>query len=70
MDDLGNRVFYWLTDETNVTILLFGLTVLLSGSSLVLYFLSSQRSATRVEFGLLITAMGVLFYMTLRNRTF
>ncbi|WP_458206358.1 hypothetical protein [Haladaptatus sp. NG-SE-30] len=70
MDDLGNRVFYWLTNETNLSILLFVVATALGVSSLVLFFLSNEQSATRMEFGLLVAAMAVLFYMTLRNNTF
>ncbi|WP_049970842.1 hypothetical protein [Haladaptatus cibarius] len=67
MDDIGDRVFYWLTDETNLTMLLFGLAALLGLSSLLLFFVSGEQSASRLEFSLLVAAMGVLFYLTLRN---
>ncbi|WP_266076535.1 hypothetical protein [Haladaptatus caseinilyticus] len=70
MDDLGNRVFYWLSDETNVTILLFILAILLSVASLLLFFTNEGQSATRLEFGLLAAAMAVLFYLSLRNSAF
>ncbi len=70
MDDLGDQVLYWLTDDANQSILLFVLAFALGLSSLLLFFASGKRSATRLEFGLLVAAMGVLFYMTLRNSSF
>ncbi|GAA0201295.1 hypothetical protein ACFFQF_01655 [Haladaptatus pallidirubidus] len=70
MDNIGDLVFYWLTDETNLTILLFSLAVLLSISSLLLFFISGGQSPTRLELGLLVAAMGVLFYLSLRNSGF
>ncbi|WP_458185392.1 hypothetical protein [Haladaptatus sp. NG-WS-4] len=70
MDDLGTRLLYWLTDETNLSLLLFGVAMVLGVVSLVLYFVSNEQSPTQIEFGLLVAAMTVLFYMTLRNSTF
>jgi len=70
MDDLGDRLFYWVSDEANFSLLLFLVVALLGGASLVLFVVSSQRSATRLEFLLLVSAMVVMFYMTLRNTTF
>lgn len=70
MDDLGNRLFYWVSDEANLSLLLFLVVALLGGASLVLFVVSRQRSATRLEFVLLVSAMIVMFYMTIRNSTF
>ncbi len=70
MDDLGDRVFYWVSDESNISILLFLAVAVLGGSSLVLFMISDGESITRLEFLLLISAMVVMFYMTLRNSTF
>jgi uncharacterized membrane protein len=70
MDDLEDRLFYWMSDEATVSLLLFIVVALLGGASLVLFLVSSQRSATRLEFVLLVSALVVMFYMTLRNSTF
>lgn len=70
MDDLGNRVFYWLTDETNVTVLMFTAATLLGVASLLLFFLSGQGSATQTEFVLLVAAMILVFFVTIRSSTF
>lgn len=70
MDDLGIRLFYWVSDERNLSILLFLLVAILGGSSLVLFVVSSEQSVTRLEFLLLVSAMAVMFYTTIRNTTF
>lgn len=70
MDDLGIRLFYWMSDERNLSILLFLLVAILGGSSLVLFVVSSEQSVTRLEFLLLVSAMAVMFYTTIRNTTF
>ncbi|KZN22823.1 hypothetical protein A4G99_17090 [Haladaptatus sp. R4] len=70
MDGLGDRVFYWVSDETNITILLFVAVAVLGGASLILFVVSKQKSITQLEFLLLISAMIIMFYMTIRNSTF
>ncbi|MCO8246992.1 MULTISPECIES: hypothetical protein [unclassified Haladaptatus] len=70
MDGLGDRVFYWVNDETNISILLFVAVAVLGGASLILFVVSKEKSVTQLEFLLLISAMIIMFYMTIRNSTF
>ncbi len=70
MDDLGERVFYWVSDESNVSILLFLAVAVLGGLSLILFVTSRGQTVTRLEFLLLVSAIVLIFYMTLRNTTF
>ncbi|MGA9400930.1 hypothetical protein [Haladaptatus sp.] len=70
MDGLGDRMFYWVSDETNISILLFVAVAVLGGASLILFVVSKEKSITQLEFLLLISAMIIMFYMTIRNSTF
>lgn len=70
MDDPKETVYVWLTDETNRPILLFALAAGLGLASLTFFFAGNSGSPTRTEFVLLVAAMGVVFYMTLRTNDF
>ncbi|WP_128478052.1 hypothetical protein [Halorussus pelagicus] len=70
MDDPKESVYVWLTDERNRTMLLFALAAGLGLTSLAFFFLGSSNSPTRTEFSLLVAAMVVVFYMTLRTNVF
>lgn len=70
MDGLGDRVFYWVSDETNISILLFVAVAVLGGASLILFVVSKEKSITQLEFLLLVSAMIIMFYMSIRNSTF
>lgn len=70
MDDPKEAVYVWLTDETNRPILLFTLAAGLGLSSLALFFAGSSGSPNRTEFALLVAAMAVVFYMTLRTNVY
>ncbi|WP_137287135.1 hypothetical protein [Halorussus salinisoli] len=69
---MGSRTWLdsWLFDEAYRTMLLFGVAALLGLTSLVLFFFSSAGSPTRFQFGLLLAAMLVVFYLTLWGNTF
>jgi len=70
MDDLKESMYVWLTDEGNRTILLFALAAGLGLSSLLFFIAGSSGSPTRTEFVLLVAAMVVVFYMSLRTNTY
>lgn len=70
MDDFRTRLYQWLMDEANRSLLLFFGATVLGGLSLLLFFVSGEGSPSQTEFVLLVGAMGVIFYMTLRNSTF
>lgn len=70
MDDLKESMYVWLTDEGNRTLLLFLLAAGLGLSSLLLFFAGTTDSPTRNEFVLLVAAMVVVFYMSLRTNTY
>jgi len=70
MDDLKESMYVWLTDERNRTLLLFALAAGLGLTSLVFFFAGRSDSPTRAEFSLILAAMVVVFYMTLRTNVF
>ena len=70
MDDPKEAMYVWLTDEANRTLFLFALASGLGVVSLLLFFASDAGSPTRTEFALLVAAMAVVFYMTLRTNVY
>ncbi|WP_276300712.1 hypothetical protein [Halorussus lipolyticus] len=70
MDDLKEAMYVWLTDEGNRTILLFALASGLGLSSLLFFITGASDSPTRTQFVLLVSAMVVVFYMSLRTNTY
>ena len=67
MDDHRSRLFDWLVDDVNRTLFLFATATLLGLGSLVLFFASPGDTPTRFQLGLLVCAMAILFYLTLRR---
>lgn len=67
MDDHRSQLFEWLVNDVNRTLLLIGTATLLGVGSLVSFFASPGDTPTRLQFGLLVCAMALLFYMTLRS---
>lgn len=67
MDDHRSRLFEWLVDEVNRTLFLFATATLFGLGSLVLFFAAPGDTPTRSQFGLLVCAMAILFYLTLRS---
>lgn len=67
MDDHRSRLFEWLVDEVNRTLFLFAAATLLGLGSVLLFFYSRENSPTRLHFVLLLGAMTILFYLTLRS---
>lgn len=70
MEDPKETVYGWLTDETNRPILLFALAAGLGLTSLLFFFAGNSGSPSKTEFLLLVAAMVVVFYMTLRTNVF
>lgn len=70
MNDPKETILVWLTDEGAKTLLLFALAVGLGLASLAFFFDGTSGSPTRTEFSLLVAAMVVVFYMTLRTNTY
>lgn len=67
MDDHRSRLYEWLVDEVNRTLFLFAAATLLGLGSLLLFFYAPGNSPTRLHFVLLLGAMAILFYGTLRS---
>lgn len=67
MDDFRSRVYAFLFDEVNRTLLLGAVSTLLGLGSVLLFFYSSGSSPTRVHLALLVCAMVILFYLTIRS---
>ncbi|UPV73586.1 hypothetical protein M0R89_13685 [Halorussus limi] len=70
MDDPKESVYIWLTDERNRTMLLFALAAGLGLTSLLFFFAGSSNSPSRAEFALIVAAMVVVFYTTLRTNVY
>ncbi|MFC7080633.1 hypothetical protein [Halorussus caseinilyticus] len=70
MDDPKETVYVWLTDEGNRVLLLFALASGLGLASLFSFFTASSDAPTRPQFALLVAAMIVVFYMTLRTNAY
>lgn len=64
-----SRLYAALSDETYRMMLLFGLATLLGVGSLVSFVFSPGGSPTRTQFGLLLGAMVVVFYLTVWGNT-
>lgn len=67
MDDLKETMYVWLSDEGNRIILLFVLASGLGLVSLLFFFATDAGSPTRLQFGLIVAAMVVVFYLSLRS---
>lgn len=67
MDDHRSRLYEWLVDEVNRTLFLFATATVLGLGSVVLFFYSPGNSPTRFHFVLLLGAMVLLFYLSLRS---
>lgn len=67
MDDPREAAYHWLADEGNQTVLLFGLAVALGVTSLVFFFVGDGSSPSRLEFVLIVAAVAVVFYISLRS---
>lgn len=70
MDDLKRAMYVWLTDEGTRVILLFVLAAALGLASLLFFFASDSGSPSRTELVLILAAMVVVFYMSLRSNVY
>ncbi|WP_440008757.1 hypothetical protein [Halomicrococcus sp. SG-WS-1] len=70
MEDFRRRLYEWLADESTRTVILFVVAVLFGGGSLAMFLQGGTGSPTRLEFVLLVAAMFVVFYATLRSSSF
>lgn len=67
MDDRRSRVYELVFDEVNRTLLLFASAAALGLGSVLLFFYSPGNSPSRFHFALLLCAMVIVFYLTVRG---
>ena len=67
MDDHRSRLYEWLINDVNRTLLMVAAATLLGVGSLASFFASPGDTPTRLQLGLLVCAMALLFYLTLRS---
>lgn len=67
MDDRRSRLYEWLFDDTNRTLLLWSAAMAFGLASLFLFFYSPDHSPTRFHLTLLVCAMVIAFYVTIRS---
>lgn len=65
--DRRSRVYELLFDEVNRILLLFAAATILGLGSVLLFFYSPESSPTRLHLVLLLCAMVILFYLSLRG---
>lgn len=63
-------MYVWLTEEGNQTVLLFVLASCLGLASILFFFAGNTSSPTRFQFVLIVSALAVVFYMSLRSTTY
>lgn len=67
MNDPKRDWYVWLSEDVNRTLLLVAVASCLGAASLALFFARQGGSPTRPQFVLIIAAMAVLFYVSLRS---
>lgn len=67
MDDYPSRVIELLVDDVNRTLLLLAVSTFLGLGSVLLFFYSPENSPTRFHLVLIVCAMAILFYLSLRS---
>lgn len=67
MEDPKESIYVWLADEGNRILLLFALAVSLGLASILYFFATDASSPNRTQFALIVAAMVVVFYLSLRG---
>lgn len=70
MGNLKEAMYIWLTEDGTQTILLFVLASGLGLASILFFFAGSANSPSRLQFVLILAAMVVVFYMSLRSTSY